>query len=96
MDEGLARGETHLALGRDRQHLESRNHRPEARCAQANMATIFAMSKLAESRDDDTGKHLERVQIYCRIIEARVATLCRAVCTQIAIDTDLPSPMGSA
>jgi len=29
---------------------------------------IFAMAKLAESRDPETGSHLERVQNYCRII----------------------------
>lgn len=68
MDEVLARVDTHLSTSRTRRHLEHRNHRLEARCAQANMATIFAMSKLAESRDDDTGKHLERVQIYCRML----------------------------
>jgi putative two-component system response regulator len=27
--------------------------------------TIFAMAKLAESRDQTTGKHLERIQAYC-------------------------------
>jgi len=29
---------------------------------------IFAMAKLAESRDPETGSHLERVQEYCRAI----------------------------
>lgn len=29
---------------------------------------IFAMAKLAETRDNDTGKHLERVQNYCRVL----------------------------
>jgi len=29
---------------------------------------IFAMAKLAESRDNDTGAHLERVQHYCRAL----------------------------
>jgi putative two-component system response regulator len=29
---------------------------------------IFSMAKLAESRDTDTGKHLERIQEYCRIL----------------------------
>ncbi|MGL4595341.1 MAG: HD domain-containing phosphohydrolase [Thermoguttaceae bacterium] len=29
---------------------------------------IFAMAKLAESRDSDTGAHLERVQHYCRAL----------------------------
>lgn len=34
------------------------------------------------------GKRREGVQIYYRIINDRVVTLCRAVCTQIAIETD--------
>ena len=29
------------------------------------MATIFSLAKLAQSRDDETGNHLERVQKYC-------------------------------
>ncbi|MDB5324172.1 MAG: response regulator receiver modulated metal dependent phosphohydrolase [Phycisphaerales bacterium] len=29
---------------------------------------IFAMAKLAESRDSETGAHLERVQRYCRVL----------------------------
>lgn len=33
------------------------------------------------------GKRRDGVQIYYRIINERVVTLCRAVCTQIAIDT---------
>ena len=34
------------------------------------------------------GKRREGVQIYYRIVNDRVVTLCRAVCTQIAIETD--------
>lgn len=30
--------------------------------------TIFSLAKLAESRDPETGAHLERVQHYCRIL----------------------------
>jgi len=30
--------------------------------------TIFTLAKLAESRDPDTGAHLERVREYCRVI----------------------------
>ena len=33
------------------------------------------------------GKRREGVQIYYRIVNERVVTLCRAVCTQIAIDS---------
>jgi DNA-binding transcriptional ArsR family regulator len=35
------------------------------------------------------GKRRDGVQIHYRIIDDRVATLCRAVCTQIAIEADL-------
>ncbi|MDZ7619826.1 MAG: HD domain-containing phosphohydrolase, partial [Patescibacteria group bacterium] len=30
--------------------------------------TIFALAKLAESRDSETGEHLERIREYCRIL----------------------------
>ena len=33
------------------------------------------------------GKRREGVQIFYRIINERVVTLCRAVCTQVAIET---------
>ena len=36
---------------------------------------IFALAKLAESRDVDTGAHLERVQHYCRVLSQQMATL---------------------
>ena len=36
--------------------------------SEAQSATIFAMAKLAEFRDEDTGGHLERVREYCRLI----------------------------
>ncbi|NQW80349.1 MAG: helix-turn-helix transcriptional regulator [Polaromonas sp.] len=34
------------------------------------------------------GKRREGVQIFYRIIDERVANLCRTVCTQIAMETD--------
>ena len=34
----------------------------------AQHATIFALARLAEYRDDETGKHLERVSEYCRLL----------------------------
>ena len=36
--------------------------------AAAQMATIFALAKLADSRDKGTGRHLERVQALCRLL----------------------------
>jgi DNA-binding transcriptional ArsR family regulator len=38
------------------------------------------------------GRRRDGVQIYYRIINDRVVTLCRAVCTQIAIDSDIAHP----
>ena len=34
--------------------------------------TIFALAKLAESRDPDTGAHLERIREYCRIMAEEI------------------------
>lgn len=39
---------------------------------QAHIATIVALSKLAEARDDETGKHIERVQIFCKLLSAKL------------------------
>ena len=35
--------------------------------------TIFAMAKLAESRDPETGAHIDRVQHYCRVLARELA-----------------------
>ncbi|MFN2269110.1 MAG: HD domain-containing phosphohydrolase [Desulfonatronovibrio sp.] len=35
---------------------------------QSKDTVIFAMAKLAETRDPETGLHLERIQSYCRIV----------------------------
>jgi len=37
----------------------------EERLDQAQYAVVFALAKLAEERDDCTGKHLERVSAFC-------------------------------
>lgn len=41
--------------------------------AAGQLAVIFALSKLSESRDTDTGLHLERVREYSRILAADLA-----------------------
>ena len=35
--------------------------------------TIFSLAKLAESRDQETGAHLERIREYCRIIAGHLS-----------------------
>lgn len=36
--------------------------------SRTQLAAIFAMSKLAESRDPETGEHLERMREYCKVL----------------------------
>ena len=38
----------------------------------AQQATIFALAKLAEFRDEETGTHLERVREYCRLLAEEI------------------------
>ena len=38
----------------------------------AQLATIFALARLAEQRDGDTGSHLERVREFCRLLAERL------------------------
>ncbi len=35
---------------------------------EAQQATILALARLAEQRDNETGKHVERVSMFCRLI----------------------------
>ncbi|MDR3077165.1 MAG: response regulator [Planctomycetota bacterium] len=48
--------------------LEERVNRQVKQITAAQLSTIFAMCKLAESRDVDTGEHLERVQELCYLM----------------------------
>ncbi|WML37446.1 response regulator [Clostridium sp. OS1-26] len=36
--------------------------------SKGHLSIIAAMTKLAEARDDDTGRHIERTQNFCKII----------------------------
>lgn len=57
-----------LELKKYRDKLESMVQEQVEEINSSHIAAIFAMSKLAESRDTDTGQHLERTQNYCRIL----------------------------
>jgi putative two-component system response regulator len=77
--EVLARIKTHLRLRRLQVELMSHTLQLEQRIAQqvkvvtaSQLATIFALAKLAEARDDDTGQHIERVQTFSRVLAAQM------------------------
>ncbi len=75
VEEVLARVKTHLRIAALQKELLRHNRELETLVAEkvkeisnAQIATIIALAKLAESRDDETGRHIERVQIFCRIL----------------------------
>lgn len=53
--------------------LEERVREKVQELTQAHLGTIFATSKLAESRDPETGEHLERMREYCRVLAEQLA-----------------------
>lgn len=79
-EEVKARIETQLRLRELQTEVERQNRGLEQLVGQqvreiaaAQMATIFALAQLADSRDNVTGKHLERVQILCRLLAAEMS-----------------------
>jgi putative two-component system response regulator len=72
IEEVEARVATHLRLrnaqaelARYNRYLEQLVDEKVKEISESQLATIFAMVKLAESRDDDTGTHIWRVREYC-------------------------------
>lgn len=57
-----------LELKRINQRLEEKVNTQVEQISAAQMATIFALSKLSESKDSDTGAHLERIREYCKVL----------------------------
>ncbi|HEX2946143.1 MAG TPA: HD domain-containing phosphohydrolase [Clostridia bacterium] len=73
LEEVQARVSTHLKLSRLQLQLEEQNKNLQSLVMEqvkelwdSQMAMIFALARLAESRDIETGKHLERVQSFCK------------------------------
>ncbi len=55
--------------------LEERVAAQVREISSAQLAAIFAMSKLAESRDPETGAHLDRMREYCRTLALQLSAL---------------------
>ncbi len=73
-EEVEARVETHLKLRRYQVSLETQVAEQVQDICESQLSTIFALSKLADSRDNDTGRHIERVQTYCRLIAEKLGS----------------------
>lgn len=80
IEEVHARVKAHLTLRKLRLHLEHNSHSLERQMQEkltelyrSQLATVFALAKLAERRDNDTGRHVERVQAYSRLLALQLA-----------------------
>lgn len=76
-----ARVRNHLELKAHRDHLERLVEQQVQSISSSRLSTIFALSKLAESRDDETGQHLERTQIYCEMLARQLMAIEAFPCT---------------
>lgn len=79
LEEVKARVATHLQLRKMQLEREQQNLDLEelvqakvAEISEAQLATIFAVSKLAESRDDETGQHIERTRKFCKSLAEKL------------------------
>ncbi|MEI7848630.1 MAG: HD domain-containing phosphohydrolase [Chloroflexota bacterium] len=61
-----------VELNKQNAHLWELVQEQVAEISNSQLATIVALAKLAESRDDTTGKHIERTQTYCKILASRM------------------------
>lgn len=78
-EEIKVRVDTHLKIKELQAELELHNKHLEELVAEkikeiseSQMSIIFALAKLAEYRDIDTGNHLERVQVFCKMLAAKL------------------------
>ena len=78
-DEVYARVETHLhlrrlqlELKRHNLHLEELVKEKVQEISASQLATIHAVTKLAESRDGDTGHHIERTQTFSLVLAEKM------------------------
>jgi len=55
-------------------NLEDKVRQQVKETGDAQRSVIFAMSKLVESRDQETGAHLERIREYCKLLVRKLAT----------------------
>lgn len=55
-------------LDKYRQQLEHLVEEKVEEISSSQMATIYALVRLSESRDDDTGAHIERTASFCRLL----------------------------
>jgi putative two-component system response regulator len=76
-EEVRARIETHLHLHRLQRDLRGQVEKQVKEISDSQMGMIFALAKLAETRDPETGRHLERIQILCQMLAEQLRRQAR-------------------
>ena len=79
--------------GRDSVMLERKIEKQTKELRQTKQAAIFGLAKLAESRDNDTGEHLERIGEYVRILATELATTNPNINERFISDLSLASSL---
>jgi response regulator RpfG family c-di-GMP phosphodiesterase len=76
-------------LEKHSKHLEQMVEEKVREISSSQMATIYALIKLSESRDDNTGVHIERTAGFCRLLaqKARSVPEYANIVTDRFIDT---------
>ncbi|MEM6552564.1 MAG: HD domain-containing phosphohydrolase [Planctomycetota bacterium] len=67
----LARTKTQVAV--ENNTLEAHVAEQEKELTDTRDLVVFALARLAESRDPETGHHLSRIRNYCQVLAARLA-----------------------
>ena len=98
-DEVRARVSTHLRLQKLQSDLKTQNRQLEEivkeqvrEISNSQLATIIALSKLSESRDDETGGHIERTQLIYRALAERLH-FCENFIDNLIEDVCYASPL---
>lgn len=88
LEEEINRLQAMLIIERDAKHLaeekllEIKELQYSSSPPSSHMAIIVGLAKLAESRDDDTGKHLARIRHYTTLIATAVAKAMPALLSE--------------
>ena len=73
--------------------LERQATHNERELTRTRNAVIFGLAKLAESRDNDTGEHLDRIRKYVEIISRDLAARCEDIDAEFTRNISLASSL---
>jgi response regulator RpfG family c-di-GMP phosphodiesterase len=74
-------------------NLERQATHNERELTRTRNAVIFGLAKLAESRDNDTGEHLDRIRKYVEIISRDLANHCNDIDEEFTRNISLASSL---